>query len=115
MLLSQNLTFQRIQLKFIIYTWNYQKKIGLGNPSIDKKPRFPYNILITNNWIAIIKRKYDHVHGFSVNGLGFAGYLLVTEKSNINYLKKYGPEKLLENFVWKLTTNFNFVSRNLIF
>ena len=56
-------------------------------------------MLITNNWIAIIKRKYDHVHGFSVNGLGFAGYLLVTEKSNINYLKKYGPEKLLENFV----------------
>ena len=75
------------------------KKIGLGNPIKDEKPRFPYNILITNNWIAIIKRKYDHVHGFSVNGLGFAGYLLVTEKSNINYLKKYGPEKLLENFV----------------
>ncbi len=74
-------------------------KIGLGNPIDDEKPRFPYNILITNNWIAIIKRKYDHVHGFSVNGLGFAGYLLVTEKSNINYLKKYGPEKLLENFV----------------
>ncbi len=75
------------------------KKIGLGNPIDDEKPKFPYNILITNNWIAIIKRKYDHVHGFSVNGLGFAGYLLVTEKSNINYLKKYGPEKLLENFV----------------
>ena len=75
------------------------KKIGLGNPIDDEKPRFPYNILITNDWIAIIKRKYDHVHGFSVNGLGFAGYLLVTEKSNINYLKKYGPEKLLENFV----------------
>ncbi len=74
-------------------------KIGLGNPIDDEKPKFPYNILITNNWIAIIKRKYDHVHGFSVNGLGFAGYLLVTEKSNINYLKKYGPEKLLENFV----------------
>ncbi len=75
------------------------KKIGLGNPIDDEKPRLPYNILITNNWIAIIKRKYDHVNGFSVNGLGFAGYLLVTEKSNINYLKKYGPERLLENFV----------------
>ncbi len=75
------------------------KKIGLGNPINDEKPRFPYNILITNNWMAIIKRKYDHVHGFSVNGLGFAGYLLVTEKSNTNYLKKYGPEKLLDNFV----------------
>ena len=75
------------------------KKIGLGDPHNDNKPRFPHNILITNEWIAVIKRKKDHVHGFSINGLGFAGYILVTEKSNLNYLKKYGPEKLLENFV----------------
>ena len=75
------------------------KKLGLGDPISDKKPIHPYNILITNRWIAIIKRKNDHIHGFSINGLGFAGYLLVTEKSNINYLKKFGPEKLLENFV----------------
>ena len=74
-------------------------KIGLGNPINDEKPKFPHNILITNDWIAIIKRKNDHLHGFSINGLGFAGYLLVTEHSNIDYLKKYGPEKLLENFV----------------
>ena len=52
-----------------------------------------------NKWIAIIKRKNDHIHGFSINGLGFAGYLLVTENSNVNYLKKFGPEKLLESFV----------------
>ena len=45
------------------------------------------------------KKKNDNIHGFSINGLGFAGYLLVTENSNINYLKKYGPEKLLESFV----------------
>jgi len=75
------------------------KKLGLGDPISDKKPIYPYNILITNKWIAIIKRKNDHIHGFSINGLGFAGYLLVTEKSNINYLKKFGPEKLLESFV----------------
>ena len=75
------------------------KKIGLGDPLNDKKPRYPHNILITNNWIAIIKRKFDHLHGLSVNGLGFAGYLLITEKSDINYLKKIGPEKLLEDFV----------------
>ena len=75
------------------------KKIGLGDPVNDEKPRYPYNILITNNWIAIIKRKKDHLYGFSVNGLGFAGYLVITEKSDINYLKKFGPEKLLENFV----------------
>ena len=75
------------------------KNIGLGNPFNDKKPRNSYNLLITNKWIAIIKRSNDHIHGFSVNGLGFAGYLLVTEKSDINYLKKFGPEKLLECFV----------------
>ena len=75
------------------------KKIGLGDPFNDKKPRYPYNVLITNTWIAIIKRSNDHIHGFSINGLGFAGYLLVTEKSDINFLKKFGPEKLLECFV----------------
>ena len=75
------------------------KKVGLGDPISDKKPRFPYNILITNKWIAIIKRSYDQIHGFSINGLGFAGYILVTEKSDTNYLRKFGPEKLLESFV----------------
>ena len=74
-------------------------KLGLGDTISDLKPRYPYNLLITNKWIAIIKRSNDHIHGFSINGLGFAGYLLVTEKSDINYLKKYGPEKLLESFV----------------
>ena len=73
--------------------------MGLGDPNIDDKPRHPYNILISNKWIAIIKRRKDHIHGFSINGLGFAGYLLVTNKSNVNYLKKFGPEKLLENFI----------------
>ena len=75
------------------------KKLGLGDPINDEKPKYPYNILITDDWIALIKRKYDHIHGFSVNGLGFAGYLLVTDNSNIQYLKDVGPEKLLENFV----------------
>lgn len=75
------------------------KSLGLGDPINNQKPKYPYNILITNRWIALIKRNSDKLHGFSINGLGFAGYLLVTEKSNINYLRKYGPEKLLENFV----------------
>ena len=30
-------------------------KLGLGDPVNDKKPIHPYNILITNKWIAIIK------------------------------------------------------------
>ena len=75
------------------------KKIGLGDPFIDIKPKKPYNLLITNKWIALIRRSNDKIRGYSVNGLGFAGYLLVTEKSDTDYLKLNGPEVLLENFV----------------
>jgi len=74
-------------------------KLGLGKPGIDKKPRYPYNLIFTNQWILIIKRKTDNLYGISVNALGFAGYILVTEKSDKKYLKKFGPEKLLENFL----------------
>jgi len=74
-------------------------KLGLGEPEIDKKPRYPYNLIFTNNWMVLIKRKTDNLYDISVNALGFAGYLLVTEKSDIKYLKKYGPEKLLENYL----------------
>ena len=75
------------------------KKIGLGDPQSNEKPKSAYNLLITSNWMAIIKRSNDHIYGYSMNGLGFAGYILVTEKSDIEYLKTNGPEKLLENFV----------------
>ena len=74
-------------------------KLGLGKPKIDKRPRYPYNLIFTNNWMLLIKRKTDNLFGISLNALGFAGYLLVTEKSDIRYLKKNGPEKLLENFL----------------
>jgi len=74
-------------------------KLGLGDPEVDKKPRYPYNLIFTNYWMLLIKRKTDDLYGISVNALGFAGYILITEKSDIKYLKKFGPEKLLENFL----------------
>ena len=74
-------------------------KLGLGEPRKDKKPRNPYNLIFTNRWIILIKRKTDNLFGISINALGYAGYILVTEKSDINYLRKFGPEKLLENYL----------------
>lgn len=74
-------------------------ELGLGEPNVDKKPRFPYNLIFTNRWMVLIKRKTDNLYGISINALGFAGYILVTEKSNIKYLKKIGPERLLENYL----------------
>ena len=78
---------------------NLSYKLGLGEPKVDKKPRYPYNLIFTNDWMLLIKRKTDNLHGISVNALGFAGYILVTRNSDINYLKKFGPEKLLEDLL----------------
>ena len=74
-------------------------KLGLGIPTKDQKPKYPYNLIFTDKWMVLIKRKTDNLHGISVNALGFAGYILVTCKSNISYLRRHGPEKLLENFI----------------
>ena len=78
---------------------NISKEIGIGDPLSDNSPKSPYNLLITNRWLSIIKRKSDFVHGFSINGLGFSGYILVTERCDTNFLKQNGPEKLLQCFV----------------
>ena len=73
--------------------------LGLGDPRNDKKPKYPYNLIFTNRWMIIIKRKTDNLFGISINALGFAGYILVTENSDIKYLRELGPEKLLEDFL----------------
>ena len=73
--------------------------LGLGDPRNDKKPKYPYNLIFTDRWMIIIKRKTDNLFGISINALGFAGYILVTENSDIKYLRELGPEKLLEDFL----------------
>ena len=45
--------------------------------------------------MALVRRLRDGVHGFSVNALGFAGYLLATESSDRDWLTAVGPEELL--------------------
>ncbi len=74
-------------------------KVGIGNPTKNSQPLSPYNIILTRDWMSIIKRKKESSAGFSINALGFAGYLLSTSTSNNNYLDKYGPDKLLEEVV----------------
>ena len=72
---------------------------GLGSPQRNEKPLAPYNLLISAGWMALIKRSCDEVHGYSVNALGFAGYLLSTERSNRTWLEAHGPEALLKKVV----------------
>ena len=74
-------------------------EMNLGNIELNSKPTKPYNLLITSEWIALIKRKKDTSNGFSINALGFAGYFLGTKISNVDALINFGPEKILKDVI----------------
>jgi ATP adenylyltransferase len=69
--------------------------LELGDPRHDPQPRHPYNLLFTDQWFLSVRRRSEHCAGFSVNALGFAGYLLATEASDLEWLHQEGPWTLL--------------------
>jgi ATP adenylyltransferase len=68
---------------------------GLGSPRVDPRPRGPYNLLFGGDWMALVPRVLEGCRGFSLNALGFAGYLLATEESDLDWLRLQGPLPLL--------------------
>jgi ATP adenylyltransferase len=70
--------------------------MGLGDASAQKKPVRPYNLLIARDWMVMVPRKQEAHAGFSVNALGFAGYLLATSEAQLPWLKSHGPSNLLD-------------------
>ena len=73
--------------------------LELGDPESAAAPAHPYNLLLTPQWMALIRREREHSHGFSINGLGFAGYLLLTDHADAHWLERHGPEALLREVV----------------
>ena len=74
-------------------------RLGLGDECSQQPPAVPYNLLLTQSWMALIRRSQDQVMGFSVNALGFAGYLLATQRSDLAWLQNQGGEQLLRKVV----------------
>jgi sulfate adenylyltransferase (ADP) / ATP adenylyltransferase len=70
--------------------------LGLGQQSDDPQPLAPYNLLFTDRWLLTVRRRQEHSAGFSVNALGFAGYLLATGRSDLDWLQRHGPWALLQ-------------------
>ena len=70
-------------------------QLGLGQPGEDPRPRHAYNLLFDRDWFVTVRRCQEHGAGFSINGLGFAGYLLITPRSDLNWLRQHGPWQLL--------------------
>jgi ATP adenylyltransferase len=73
------------------------QSLGLGDPNRDLRPLYPYNLLFDDDWFLMVRRRCEHGAGFSVNGLGFAGYLLCTASSDLNWLRQHGPWTLLQS------------------
>jgi len=79
------------------------ERLGLGDVASLDPPAVPYNLLLTQSWMALIRRSQDEILGFSVNALGFAGYLLATDRSDLSWLQTHGGEQLLRQVVADLS------------
>ena len=71
-------------------------ELGLGSPQQAPQPLAPYNLLFSDHWLLTVRRTREHSAGFSVNALGFAGYLLATDDSDLGWLRQHGPWCLLK-------------------
>jgi ATP adenylyltransferase len=70
--------------------------LDLGDPDGSEDPHHAYNLLFDDHWFLSVRRVKEHCAGFSINGLGFAGFLLCTAKSDLDWLKTHGPWALLQ-------------------
>lgn len=57
----------------------------------------PYNLLITRQWMMIVRRSRDQYHSIPINSLGFAGSLLVKSPEQMALLKTLGPMTVLKH------------------
>ena len=73
--------------------------LDLGTAAQDAQPRGAYNLLLSRDWMAMVRRRTEGIRGFSVNALGFAGSLLSTEASDREWIERSGPEALLHAVV----------------
>ena len=53
-------------------------------------------MIFNDPWVLTVRRVREHQAGFSVNGLGFAGYLLSTARADHTWLGSHGPWALLQ-------------------
>jgi ATP adenylyltransferase len=58
--------------------------------------RDPWNLLVTRSWMLAVARSQEHWQGVSVNALGYAGSLLVRDRSSLEQLRQVGPMAVLE-------------------
>lgn len=56
----------------------------------------PYNLLISQQWMLVVPRHQESVHGISMNSLAFAGALLAKNQQEMDIILSTGPIALLQ-------------------
>ncbi|MGK7958737.1 MAG: phosphorylase [Crocosphaera sp.] len=76
---------------------NYHNLLKALNISVNQEEKpLPYNLLVTRDWMMIVKRSRPKYESISVNSLGFAGALLVKNEAQMKTLKILNPLTILE-------------------
>jgi ATP adenylyltransferase len=70
----------------------------------------PYNWLATRQWMLMAPRRAETVADMAVNGLGFAGSLLVRNQEQLAWLQAYGPLDALRAVSEPLETDLKIIS-----
>jgi ATP adenylyltransferase len=59
----------------------------------------PYNLLVTRSWMLLVPRSREFWRRVSINALGFAGSLLVRDRTELGELIAAGPVNVLRSVV----------------
>ncbi|AII49422.1 hypothetical protein KR52_09745 [Synechococcus sp. KORDI-52] len=89
--LASSLTGEKLHQVYLTLA----EELELGTPEQNDRPQGAYNLLMSRDWMALIRRRREGIHGFNVNALGFAGSLLSTDASDRAWIERKGPEALL--------------------
>jgi ATP adenylyltransferase len=65
----------------------------------------PYNLLVCRDWMLIVPRARAQWRGVNVNGLGFAGALMVPGREELEVLRREGPLRVLAHVAVPLKRN----------
>lgn len=74
------------------------QQVGL-NPFSEREEtlqKAPYNLLLTRNWMLLVRRSKEFFESISVNSLGFAGALLARNPQEMDLIEKAGGMAILQ-------------------
>lgn len=83
----------------------YHRLLEACGMRIDKikneKQQFPYNLLITREWMMVIPRRLEFYQTISLNAMAFIGSFFVMNEQEHNLLKTSSPLSILEHVTFK--------------